>query len=169
MKNLALSILMPLLVFAAISWKPVEGEYAIKFSTKRASGTIGGLKGKIDFDTKNIAASKFDVTVDINTLDLGSGLKTKHAKDENFFNAEKYQTIGFKSGEIKKSGDTYVVEGTLTIKATSKKVSIPFTFVENTNSATFKGNFKINRLDYDLQRKGVGEVVDIELLIPVKK
>lgn len=170
MKKIAIIIFIPLFAIAVFSnWKPTEGQYSIKFNTKRASGTIGGLQGKINFDPKTLNASAFDVSVDLATLDMGLGLKTKHAKEEGFFDAEKYPKIYFKSNEIVKSGDNFTANGTLTIKDVSKQVSIPFSFLEANGQATFKGNFQINRLDYNLNRKGVGELVDIEMLIPVTK
>ena len=150
-----------------VNWHPKD--YAINFSTKMASGSIGGLKGSINFDKDNPSASKFDVTVDLSTLDMGMKLKTKHAKAESFFYAEKYPNIHFKSEEITKSGNEFITKGVLTIKGISKSVTIPFTFTPQGSEATFKGKFEINRLDFDLKRKGVGEIVVIELNIPVNK
>lgn len=148
-------------------WKPAD--YSIKFSTKRASGTIGGLKGVIDFDEGNAAASRFDVTVDLSTLDMGLGLKTKHARQENFFHAEKYPVIRFRSSEITRRGAQYLTSGDLTIKGITRPVTIPFTFTQNGPDGQFTGSFEINRKDFNLERKGVGEQVKIDLNIPVKK
>jgi polyisoprenoid-binding protein YceI len=168
MKKTIFLLLISAAAFASsllVNWHPKD--YAINFSTKMASGSISGLKGTINFDKDNPTASKFDVTVDLSTLDMGLGLKTKHAKAESFFHAEKYPNIHFKSEEVTKSGNEFITKGILTIKGISKPVTIPFTFTSQGDEATFKGDFKINRLDYDLKRKGVGEIVDIELNIPV--
>lgn len=148
-------------------WKPAD--YSIKFSTQRASGTIGGLKGLIDFDEGNKGNSRFDVTVDLSTLDMGFGLKTKHAKQENFFHADKYPVIRFRSSDITRQGAQYLTRGDLTIKGITRQVTIPFTFSQTGNEGLFSGSFEINRKDFNLERKGVGEVVKIELTIPVKK
>jgi polyisoprenoid-binding protein YceI len=170
MKKIILFCLIGSSVLAAAyitHWEPKD--YAIKFSTRMAKGSIAGLKGTIDFDPNRLAASKFDVSVDLNTLDMGLGLKTKHAKAENFFHAEKYPTLYFKSDEIVRQGDQYSCSGILTIKGISKPVIIPFTFNQEGEKATFNGKFTINRKDYNLNRKGVGEIVEIELNIPVVK
>ncbi|MCD8538343.1 MAG: YceI family protein [Leadbetterella sp.] len=150
--------------FASL-WKPAD--YTIKFSTSKASGTIGGLEGVIDFEDP--ATSRFDVTVDLSTLDMGLGLKTKHAKQENFFDAEKYPTIRFRSSEITRQGAQYLTKGELTIKGISRPVSIPFTFTKTGSEGLFNGSFEVNRKDFNLERKGVGEVVKVELNIPVNK
>lgn len=148
-------------------WKPAD--YSIQFSTQRANGTIGGLKGMIDFDEGKPAASRFDVTVDLSTLDMGFWLKTKHAKQENFFHADKYPVIRFKSTEITRQGAQYLTKGDLTIKGITRHVNIPFTFTQNGNQGQFTSSFELNRKDFNLERKGVGEVVRVELNIPVKK
>lgn len=170
MKRVVLLLLAGILAVSAnvfSLWKPAD--YSIQFSTRGGSGTIGGLKGAIDFDEGNPSASRFDMTVDLSTLDMGLGLKTKHAKQENFFHAEKYPVIRFKSSEITRQGAQYLTRGELTIKGITRPVSIPFTFTRNGNEGQFRGTFEVNRKDFNLERKGVGEVVKVELNIPVKQ
>jgi len=148
-------------------WKPAD--YSIKFSTQRANGTIGGLKGLIDFEEGNPAASRFDVTVDLSTLDMGFWLKTRHAKQENFFHADKYPVIRFKSAQITRQGAQYLTHGDLTIKGITRPVTLPFTFTQTGTEGRFSSTFEVNRKDFNLERSGVGEVVKVELNIPVKK
>jgi polyisoprenoid-binding protein YceI len=156
-------------LFMAINWQIKDKEYAIKFDTRGATGTITGLKGSINFDEKNLNQSAFDVSIDVNTINTGSNLKNKHALAEGFFNGGKYPTIKFQSIKIEKTASAYQVVGNLTIKETTKNISIPFAFENKGNEGNFKGNFTINRSDYNLKKWGVGEVVKIELVIPVKK
>lgn len=176
MKNtgIVLSIGMALILSAfslalGIQWQIKEGDYTIRFNTQRASGTINGLKGTISFDKKDLAGSHFDVTVDVHTLDTGLKMKNRHARAESFFNAEKYPTIRFVSSKISNAGDQYLVKGKLTIKDITKDVEIPFSFGEKGNEGVFKGEFEINRTDYNLNKKGVGEIINIQLSVPVKK
>lgn len=156
-------------VINSVSWQVNDDSYAVKFDTKAASGIIKGLKGTINFDEANLPASGFDVTVDVNTLSTGNGMKNHHAKSEGFFDAEKYPLIHFVTSKIEKTKDGYLATGKLTIKETTKDITIPFTFAGSGNEGTFKGDFDINRTDYGLIRSGVGEVVKVELDIPVKK
>jgi polyisoprenoid-binding protein YceI len=156
-------------LFMAINWQIKEKEYAIKFDTRGATGTMTGLKGSINFDEKNLNQSGFDVSIDVNSINTGGSLKNKHALAEGFFNGEKYPLIKFQSIKIEKTASAYQVVGNLTIKQTTKNISIPFTFENYGNEGKFKGNFTINRSDYNLNKWGVGEVVKIELVIPVKK
>jgi polyisoprenoid-binding protein YceI len=156
-------------VLVVSDWQIKDKEYAVKFDTRWASGTMQGLKGTINFDEKNLAQSGFDVSVDVKTINSGSALKDKHAKAEGFFNVEKYPIIRFQSAKIEKTNGGYQVNGALTIKETTKNISIPFAFDNKGNEGNFKGNFSINRSDYNLKKMGVGETIKIELVVPVKK
>ncbi len=153
----------------ATSWQVKEDSYSVKFDTKGASGIMKGFKGTINFDANNLPQSNFDVSVDVNTINTGNGMKNRHAKGEDFFNAEKYPYIQFTSSKMEKTATGFIATGKLKIKETVKDVSIPFTFAGAGNEGTFKGNFEINRTDFKLERRGVGETVAIELVIPVKK
>ncbi|MDE1192855.1 MAG: YceI family protein [Arachidicoccus sp.] len=157
-------------VFISIQWQPKEGEYAVSFSSDKASGVINGLKGKINFDKDDIEHSGFDVTVDVNTLNTGNWLKNKHAKADDFLDVEHYHTIHFVSSKIIKAGNGYSVSGSLTIKNVTRQMNIPFVFSQTGNEGKFTGYFKINRSDYNLVKDGLGsDSVKIGLSIPVAK
>src|SRR5580698_6566832 len=126
-------------------WK-VGDDYAIKFTSGDPSGEFKGLKGTVSFDDANLAASKFDVSVDVATINTGNGMKNTHAKSEKWFDAEKYPTITFTSSAIAKTADGYETKGTLNMHGVQKEMDIPFTFQDN----TFKASFSINRLDYNI-------------------
>ena len=79
----------------------------------------------------------------------------------------------FHSQKFQKTATGYQVIGTLTIKETSKTVSIPFTFDHKVNSGTFKGQFTIQRQEYGIGKSGgllkIGKEITINLEVPVTK
>ncbi|MFD1470779.1 YceI family protein [Hymenobacter caeli] len=155
---------------AATQWQVKDESYAIKFDTRGASGTIKGLKGTVAFDAAELPASTFAVSVDVNTLDTGNSLKNHHAKADDFFDVAHYPLIKFASGKVEKTATGFTSTGLLTIKDVSKPVVIPFTFdPAGAGAGTFKGHFSVNREDYHLKKWGVGEVVELDLVIPVRK
>ena len=89
MKKISFAFLVVVLsaftVHQAINWQIKEKEYAIKFETRWAEGTIKGLRGTINFDQNNLGKSSFDVTIDVKTINTGNSLKDKHAKAESFW------------------------------------------------------------------------------------
>ncbi len=176
----AMIALLSLCSFAlAISnWQVQDNDYTIKFSSPSATGTIKGLKGTIMFDTADLVHSRFDVTVDVHTLNTGNKLKNKHALGKGFFDVAHYPTIGFTSDSISRKApyinlhpcmpfNDYYVYGRLRIKDVTKPIVIPFSFAQKDNKGVFRGSFTIDRKDYHLRRFLVSRMVDIELDIPV--
>jgi hypothetical protein len=56
------------------NWK-IGDDYSIKFSGNNVSGIFKGLKGTVSFDDANLAESKFDVSIDVATINTGNGMK----------------------------------------------------------------------------------------------
>ena len=111
-----------------INWQIKDDTYSVKFDTKGASGIFKGLKGTIDFAETDLQRSNFNVTIDVNTINTGNGMKNIHAKGEGFFNAEKYPTIQFQSLKIEKTATGFLTTGNLRIKDITKKITFQFTF-----------------------------------------
>ncbi len=126
-------------------WKIAEG-YAIKFEAGDPSGEFSGLKGTIKFDEKDLAAAQFNVTVDVASINTGNGMKNTHAKSANWFDAEKYPTIAFTSSAIAKTAAGFEAKGFLEMHGVKKEIVLPFTFANNTFSATIE----VNRLDFNI-------------------
>lgn len=148
-------------------WKIADG-YSVKFDGGDPSGEFTGLKGTIKFDEKNLAASKFDVTVDVASINTGNGMKNTHAKGAGWFDAEKYPTIAFTSSSITKTSAGYNAVGTLEMHGVKKDFTIPFTFVDNTFSSTFEVNRKDFNLD-DGKHEKMTPTIKVMLNIPVTK
>src|SRR5271154_1413746 len=92
MAALALIGISAFTFIAAQDWK-INDDYSIKFTSNDPSGTFKGLKGTVAFDENNLASSKFDVTIDVATINTGNGMKNGHAKSPKWFDAEKYPVI----------------------------------------------------------------------------
>jgi polyisoprenoid-binding protein YceI len=147
-------------------WQIAPG-YTIKFDGKYAHGTFNQLSGLITFDPLNPGSAKFDVTVDVNSIDTGIELKNKHARSERWFDSEKFPTIRFKSREVLKVDSGYVVKGELTMRGIVKEVAIPFIYNEVEKS--FKGKFSVNRGDFGIgkAKRGNSDSTTVEVFVPV--
>jgi polyisoprenoid-binding protein YceI len=152
------------------SWK-ISDDYAVKFDGKGASGTFRGLKGDIVFDEHDLPGSRFNVSIQVNTVNTGIGLKNKHAKSEKYFDAEKYPLIRFTSSSIKKTEKGYAAGGTMEIHGVKKEISLPFTYTKTSKGALFTSSFEINRLDYKIGSSHwlLGSTFTVELSVPVTK
>src|ERR1700754_125037 len=155
---------------AGPTWQIAEG-YSIAFSSDDASGIFKGFKGTVAFDEQNPATSKFDVTIDVATINTGNGLQNKHAKSEEWFDVAKYPQIHFTSQKIVKAGNGYQVTGDLEIHGVKKATTIPFIFKKTATGGAFTGTFTVNRNDFKLGKPGgdVGEQIKVDISVPVTK
>ncbi len=126
-------------------WK-IADNYSIKFNGGDPSGEFEGLKGTISFDPDHLASSKFEMSIDVATINTGNGMKNTHAKSEKWFDAEKYPFIKFTSSSITTTSTGYEAKGTLDMHGVQRPVSIPFTFI----NSVFAGTLVVNRMDYHI-------------------
>lgn len=89
-------------------------------------GRFAKTAGKLVVDPKNLDASSVSFTIQTDSVDTAVAPRDTHLKSADFFEVAKYPEITFKSTKIRKAGKGYVAEGDLTIKAVTKKISIPF-------------------------------------------
>lgn len=174
-KNISLIGIFSLFLFgfaqAPISYKINSGEAKVGFVIKNAglkvNGSFTGLTGTINFDTDNPAAGKIDAQIPVKSIDTGINKRDEHLRSADYFEIEKYPNISFSSTSIKTSKNGYNITGNFTIKATTKSITIPFTFSGN----SFKGNFEIDRRDYGVGGNSwiMGDKVKISFEIPVQE
>jgi len=115
------------------------------------SGTVGGLLADVQFNPANLASSTISASVDANTINTDNSSRDEHLKGEDFFDVSHFPKIAMKSVSFKhKSGNNYSGLFNLTIKGKTKQVEIPFSFIQKGSTGTFKGGFKMNRLDFGI-------------------
>ena len=125
----------------------------IRFSIKNlgltTKGTFGGLNARIVFDPSNLQNNVIDANIASNTINTDNGMRDGHLRKPEYFDVAKFDKIFLKATSFSKNSDgSFKGSFKLTLKGTTKDVTVPFTFTENGNTATIKGSFSINRLDY---------------------
>ncbi len=145
--------------------------FKIKNAGLNVNGSFSGLAGNIQFSPEALSNSKIDATIEAKTVDTGISLRDNHLRKDDYFGVEKYPKIKMVSEKFEKSGDTFVGYFKLTIRNVTKTVKIPFKFTQSGEEATFKGNFEIDRRDYNVGGWSMilGNETNIELLVKVKK
>ena len=135
MKNaLFLFLLCTGLSVFAQQYKIADG-YKIAFSNPDVSGTFDELSSSsLIFDETKLASSKLSFKIEVASINTGNGLQNKHARGEEWFNAEKYPYIEFNSTKIEKTPEGFKATGKLQMHGVSKEVVIPFTFSKKDSS-----------------------------------
>jgi polyisoprenoid-binding protein YceI len=169
---------------STITWKIDPAHSSADFKVKHmmishVKGSFSGLSGTLIEDPADPTQSTVEATVDIGTISTGDAQRDAHLKSADFFDAETYPQMTFKSNEVIKKGEgEYAVTGDLTLLGVTR----PVTFAVEGPSAPGKdpwGNTriglsattKINRKDFGLSWNAaletggilVGEDVQITL------
>ncbi|MDZ7878780.1 MAG: YceI family protein [Saprospiraceae bacterium] len=153
----------------AINWQIKQG-YSIKFAGTSVVGVFEKINGDIAFDANNLSTSKMTINVEVASIATGNWLMNRHAKGENWFDADKFPKINFTSSNFSKSVSGFIVNGILEMHGVKKDIAIPFTFQNN----AFNGNFSVNRTDYGVgdlngMSKRVSNEIKIVISVPVVK
>ena len=93
----------------------------------KVRGHFDTFEGAIQLDPADTTKSSVEVSIDVASINTGNDDRDNHLRAPDFFDAEKYPKITFKSTSIEKTGDTsYIATGDLTIRDTTRKVALPF-------------------------------------------
>lgn len=87
-------------------------------------GRLGKLRGEIELDLENPHRASFEIGADVSTIDTGDARRDGHLRSADFFDAEKYPEIVFKSSAVFPKGENkYAVSGDLKIREISRPVT----------------------------------------------
>jgi len=175
LKQLLTAAAIILILPGAGDWKADAANAKVNFTVEGPFGTVHGnftgLEATIHFDEKNLSGSSITASIDAKTVSSGVSLRNSDLRNkEIWLNTDKYPRISFKSRKIEKTDKGYQADGELTIKETTKPVTIPFSFEGKDATGVFKGQFKIKREDFHVGKTGgsVANEITIDLLVPVK-
>ena len=87
-------------------------------------GRFSGTTGEIEYDAADPLRSRVRVTVPAASVDTGDEKRDAHLRSPDFLDAERYPTITFESRDIRRDGDRFKVTGDLTIRGTTKPVTV---------------------------------------------
>tara|TARA_B100001059_G_C17808109_1_gene570445 strand:+ start:1517 stop:2029 length:513 start_codon:yes stop_codon:yes gene_type:complete len=121
----------------------------VAFFSKEASGVFKILSGNIVTDEGNVPTS-FDLSIDVTSLKMSSGMQTKHAKSSEWFHASQYPNIQFKSTEVFKNDEGLFAKGELTLHGVSKTVTLPIKMDTENKYISFMTKFKVKRKDFGM-------------------
>ncbi|WP_110207688.1 YceI family protein [Nocardioides daejeonensis] len=119
-------------------------------------GAFKEFEGTAHIDAANPANSKVDLTIAVNSVDTGVADRDGHLASADFFDVEQFPTITFTSTSVERDGDDWAITGDLTIKGTTKPVTIDFEFVGSAQDpfgntrVGFEGEVAVNRKDWGL-------------------
>ena len=131
-----------------------EMTFSIRHIVSRVRGTFRQWEGSITMpDPVNWdRGSAIDVTIQTASIFTDNERRDAHLRTSDFFLADSFPTITFKSTRIERSGDEAKIHGNLTMRGVTRPVVITGEFLGTQGAefqrVGFEGSTKLNRLDY---------------------
>ena len=164
-----LSLILSLSSFAQGKWTTDKSHTSVKFTVTHL--VISEVEGKFKDFTGTMISSKpdfsdavIDFTINVASISTDNESRDKHLRSDEFFDAEKYPQITFKSLLFKKlKKNKYALIGNLTMKDVTKQVKFDVTYggtakIGNGRTvAGFKAISSINRFDYNVNWNSITE------------
>lgn len=87
-------------------------------------GQLGKLSGRLELDPERPEKADFEITADVAGLTTNDERRDGHLRSGDFFHAEKFPAISFKSNAVFPKGQgRYTASGDLTIRDVTRPVS----------------------------------------------
>jgi polyisoprenoid-binding protein YceI len=164
-KLIATLVLSSLLtVFAQTDiWKFDHAHTQVKFNVTHlviteVTGYFKSFDGVVKTQGEDFTKAEIDFTIQTKSINTENEKRDNHLRSDDFFNAEKYPEIKFKSKSIKKTGNNkYKMIGDLTIRDVTKEVELDLkqggiiTDGQSKTRTGFQINGIVNRFDYNLK------------------
>ena len=121
-------------------------------------GSFTDFKAVITSTAADFSDASVEVTANTASMNSGVDMRDKHLKSADFFDAEKFPTLTFKSTSIKKTGDKkFQVTGNLTLHGVTKPVTLDAVYngtITNPQNqktiAGFKFTGSVKRTDFGI-------------------
>ena len=145
-----------------MNWKMDPAHSQISFTVRHmmitnVQGRFEKFSVNVNADEQNPVASSVEVQIEAASINTREERRDGHLKSADFFDAEKYPYLTFKSKRIEKTDATHGrMIGVLTIRDIAKEVVLDVEYSGQakspwgTTSAGFSATTKINRKDWGL-------------------
>lgn len=135
-----------------------SAEFAVKhmvFTT--AKGLFRELAGVVEFDGADPAAARVEATIQVASIDTRDANRDAHLRSAEFFNAEQFPTITFRSKRVEaEDGSEGRIYGDLTMRDVTKEVVLHTEYhgqlrdAFGTQRASFTAQTEISRKEFGL-------------------
>ena len=165
---------------ATIKWKtdPAHSEVLFKAKHLMITTVTGRFKEfdlEVETETDDFStAKKIEFTANVNSISTNNQQRDTHLKSADFFNAEKHSQLRFTGKKYEASGDEAKLHGDLTIRETTKPVTLNVEFggivvdPYGQTKAGFTLNGKISRKEFGLTWNAVTEAGQIVVSDEIK-
>ena len=151
---------------------------AVTFHVKASvplQGRFDKWKASLTFTSPDVSTGVFDLKVDANSVNTGSGLKDNTLKSSKFFDVKNNPQITFHSTKISQTGpNTFAVTGNFMIRGVTKPQTLSLTTTgRGAATGEIKGTMAFDRKAYGMNSGipfvTIADHVDVALDLKVKR
>jgi polyisoprenoid-binding protein YceI len=148
----------------AQDWKLDPAQSQIRFVIRQMNVPVEGgfrrFQVKANFDPARIDSARFEVDVDVASIDTGSEEGDSEARRPVWFDTQRHPRARFVSKSVRKETDgRHSVLGDLTIKGTTRPLAVSVDLVRQPKGGWLaQGRFPLKRSDFNI---GAGEWNDV--------
>jgi polyisoprenoid-binding protein YceI len=111
------------------SWTLDPAHSQIEFAVKHmmvttVRGQFRKFSVDVDFDEENPERSSVAAHIEASSIDTGMEARDAHLRSGDFFDAEAFPELTFRSTKIEAGGDGYRITGDLTIRGVTRPVTL---------------------------------------------
>lgn len=152
-------------------------DFSIRHLVGRSKGKFSEFSGTVTYDAKKPEATSINAVIKVASLDTGNEKRDGHLKSADFFDAEQFPEITFKSTKAVKKDDRLLVTGDFTMHGVTKSIELPVEVLgigvhpmAKVPVAGFASDITLKRSDYGVNnwtdKAGVlGDEVKVSLLV----
>ncbi|MEO7251965.1 MAG: YceI family protein [Arenimonas sp.] len=148
----------------AADWRVLPGSslgFTARYQAEAFGGHFAKFTPQIRFDPTRLGDSRFDVVIDLASVDTRNQERDDMLRTPEFFNSRKQAQARFLASKFRAlGGNRFIADGVLSLHGVSKPVSLSFTWAA-TAKPVLTGEARLRRLDFGI---GSGEWADTDLL-----
>jgi polyisoprenoid-binding protein YceI len=161
---LVLAVAFAGVAFAATQWTLQPRESKLTFVGTQAGAEFEAafqrFTADIRFDPQDLAGSRFDVKIDMASVDSKDSERDDTVKGDELFAVKQFPSAHYLAERFTaKGGNKFAAAGKLTLRNVTREVPIEFTFEKKDGGAWLKGSAQLKRLDFGV---GQGDWKDTE-------
>ncbi|RAW02182.1 YceI family protein [Pseudochryseolinea flava] len=146
--------------------KETRVQFSINNAGLTVTGSIDSVIVNIAFDPEHLSNATIEGIAFASSINTGIDIRDRHLQRDDYLHTALYPEIRLVSKTLKRvSKHRFTGTFDLTIKNTTKPITIPFSVSYLNGRQRFNANFKINRLDYLLGDPSpiLGNIVTISI------
>jgi polyisoprenoid-binding protein YceI len=164
------------------TWSLDPAHSVIEFAVKHmmvttVRGQFRRFTAEVDFDEAHPERSSVVAHIDASSIETGMEARDAHLRSADFFDADTYPELTFRSTSIERAGDDYRIHGDLTIRGETKPVTLDAEIggvvpnMQGGRRAGFSASTKVSRkawgLTWNVAMESGGWLVGDEIKISI--